>query len=106
MPLLRTLLHAGIETPPSFPLMLRATVGVGMIWNAHTAPVESMTIGAGSNSPGARFFTELERDVSRARMTVTTTELRPTGSFTTSVASEVAHPAWMALRVGVEWPLR
>jgi hypothetical protein len=105
MPLLRTILHAGIETPPSFPLVLRATVGAGMIWDEHTAPVESMTIGAGSNNPGPRFFTELERDVSRARMTVTTTELRSTGA-TTSVTSEVAHPAWMALRIGVEWPLR
>jgi hypothetical protein len=105
MPLLRTLLHAGIETPPSFPLILRATVGAGMIWSGRTAPVASMTVGAGSNSPDARFFTELERDVSRVRMTVTTTEIRSTG-VTTSVASEVAHPVWMALRMGVEWPLR
>ncbi len=105
MPLVRTLLHAGIETPPSFPLILRATVGAGMIWDGHTAPIESMTVGAGSNNPGARFFTELERDVSRVRLTVTTTDVRSTG-VTTAVASEVAHPAWLALRIGVEWPLR
>jgi hypothetical protein len=105
MPLVRTVLHTGIETPPSFPLIVRATVGAGMIWNAHTAPVGSVTIGAGSNNPGARFFTELEWDVSRARMTVEKDAFLPTGN-TASVTNEVAHPAWMALRIGVEWPLR
>jgi hypothetical protein len=103
MPLVRTLLHAGLETPASFPLMLRAAVGGGMIWNAHTAPVGSVTLGAGSNNPGARFFSELEWDVSRARMTVTREGFLPPGN--TSVTTEVAHPAWMALRMGVEWPL-
>jgi hypothetical protein len=105
MPLVRSLLRAGLETPPSFPLILRATVGGGMIWGAHPAPLGSMTVGAGSNNPGARFFMELERDVSRARMTVTETSIWSTG-VTSSTSSETAHPAWMALRLGVEWPLR
>ncbi len=105
MPLVRTVLHTGIETPPSYPLMLRATVGAGMIWSAHTAPLGSVTIGAGSNNPGPRFFTELEWDVSRARMTVEKDVSLPTGNAD-SFSTEVAHPAWMALRIGVEWPLR
>jgi hypothetical protein len=105
MPLVRTLLRAGLEMPPSSPVILRATVGAGMIWNAHTAPVGSVTIGAGTSNPGARFFSELEWDVSRARMTVTKTFFGPDGNIT-SVTTEVAHPAWMAVRFGVEWPLR
>ena len=79
MPLVRTVLHTGIETPPSSPLILRATVGAGMIWSARTAPLGSVTIGAGSNNPGPRFFTELEWDVSRARMTVEKDVSLPTG---------------------------
>lgn len=105
-PLLRTLLHMGLETPSSFPLILRATVGGGIIWNAHRAPIGSITVGASSNNPGARFFTELVRNVSRARMNVTEVEYLPTGPSTLVLDTEVAHPAWMALRLGVEWPLR
>jgi hypothetical protein len=38
-------------------------------------------------------------------MTVEKEVSLPTGNAD-SFSTEVAHPAWMALRVGVEWPLR
>jgi hypothetical protein len=47
----------------------------------------------------------VEWDVSRARMTVAKEVFLPTGNAD-SFSTEVAHPAWMAPRIGVEWPLR
>jgi hypothetical protein len=106
VPLVRTLVHVGLETPASSPLILRATAGGGLIWGAHPAPIGSITIGASGNNPGARFFAELVQNVSRVRMNVTEEEYLPTGPTTSVLDTEVTHPAWKALRFGVEWPLR
>jgi hypothetical protein len=108
MPLLRSLLHVGLETPRDIsPVIVRGTVGVGMIWNAHPAPIGAVTLGVSSRGPAARFYAELERDVTRIRESEalfhsdTTGRLIPAGT-----SDQVAHPVWTTLRIGIEMPLR
>jgi hypothetical protein len=108
MPLVRTLLHGGFETPRDIsPVIVRGTLGVGMIWNAHPAPMGALTLGASSRGPGMRFYAELERDVTRIRESEalfhsdTTGRLIPVGT-----SDQVAHPVWTTLRIGIEMPLR
>ncbi len=108
MPLVRTLLHGGFETPSELsPVIVRGTVGFGMIWNAHPAPIGAVTLGVSSRGPATRFYAELERDVTRIRESEalfrsdTTGRLIPAGT-----SGQVAHPVWTTLRIGIEMPLR
>ena len=108
MPLVRTLVHGGFETPPEIsPVVVRGSVGVGMIWNAHPAPIGALKLGVSSRGSGTRIYAELERDVTRVRETEalfrpdTVGDLMPIGTVT-----QVAHPVWTTLRIGIEMPLR
>lgn len=108
LPLLRSLMRIGIEGPSAGPL-LHATVGAGVIWSGHPAPLGSIAIGAGSRGPGARFYVELERDVSRLRATEIRNRFRadsageiPLGTFN---VVRVLHPAWTTLHLGLELPM-
>jgi len=107
MPLVRTLVHGGFETPRDLaPVIVRVTLGVGMIWNRHPAPIGALTLGVSSRGPGTRFYAELERDVTRVRESELlfrsdTMSATPVGSV-----NQVAHPVWTTLRLGLEWPLR
>jgi hypothetical protein len=108
MPLLRTLVHGGFETPRDFmPLIIRGTVGIGMIWNAHPAPIGAWKLGVSSRGPDARIFAELERDVSRVRETEALFRIDSIGGLVPfGTTSQVAHPVWTTLHVGIELPLR
>jgi hypothetical protein len=107
MPLVRTLVKVGLETPRDFPaVIIRGTIGGGMIWNANPVPVGSLTIGLSSNNPGTRFYAEFERDVSRVRELGTLYRFDSTGATPVGTATRVAHPTWMALRIGMEVPVK
>jgi hypothetical protein len=108
MPLLRTLVHGGFETPREIsPVVVRGTAGVGMIWNAHPAPVAALTLGVSSRRPGTRIYAELERDVTRVRETEALFRPDSMGTLVpVGTAGQVAHPVWTTLRIGIEMPLR
>ncbi len=108
MPLVRTLLHAGFETPSELsPVIVRGTVGVGMIWNAHPAPIAALTLGVSSRGPAARVYAELERDVTRIRESEALFRSDSTGRLIpVGTSGQVAHPVWTTLRIGIEMPLR
>lgn len=109
MPLLRSLVRAGLETPVGLPL-IRATVGAGVLWNGHPAPIGSLALGVGTRGRATRFYLEMERDISRARATETRNRYRaeangdqtPLGS---TVVPRVTHPSWTTLHLGVEMPV-
>jgi hypothetical protein len=108
MPMVRTLLHGGFETPPEFsPVIVRGTVGFGMIWNAHPAPIGALTLGVSSRGSGTRFYGELERDVTRIRESEALFRSDSTGRLIpVGTSIQVAHPVWTTLRIGIEVPLR
>jgi hypothetical protein len=108
MPLLRTLVHGGFETPRDLlPLIVRGTVGVGMIWNAHPAPIGALKLGVSSRRPGTRLYADLERDVTRVRETESLFRADSVGALAPiGTASRVTHPVWTTLRIGIEMPLR
>jgi hypothetical protein len=108
MPLVRTLLHGGFETPSELsPVIVRGTVGFGMIWNAHPAPIGALTLGFSSRGSGTRFYGELERDVTRIRESEALFRSDSTGRLIpVGTSIQVAHPVWTTLRIGIEMPLR
>jgi hypothetical protein len=108
MPLLRTLVHGGLETPREFsPVIIRGTIGVGMIWNVHPTPIAALRLGLSSRRAGTRLYAELERDVTRVRETESLFHADSTGSLIPAgSASQVAYPTWATLRIGVEMPIR
>ena len=108
MPLVRSLLHGGFETPPELsPVIVRGTVGFGMIWNTHPAPIGALTLGVSSRGPAARLYAELERDVTRIRESEALFRPDSTGRLIPAgTSSQVAHPVWTTLRIGIEMPLR
>ena len=107
-PLVRNALHIGVETPPG-PLLLRATVGGGMIWTGSSTPFASVAIGGGSGGRGARFYWDVETSVSavRVRETYTGYLVGPNGVtlLPSRIVSYVEHPLWTALHVGLELPV-
>ena len=109
LPLLRSLMRIGIEGPGHGPL-LHATVGAGIIWSGHPAPLGAIAIGAGSRGPGVRFYAELEQDVSRLRATEVRTRFRADSTGETPLGTfnyvRVLYPAWTTLHLGLELPMR
>jgi len=107
MPLVRTLVHGGFETPSELaPVIVRGTVGVGMIWNHHPAPIGALTLGVSSRGPGRRFYAELERDVTRVRENEFLFRSDTLSATPVGTVNQVAHPVWTTLRLGLELPLR
>jgi hypothetical protein len=107
-PLARTLLRAGIETPPGR-LPLRATVGGGVVWGRRSLPLGAITLGTGTRGRRWRLNAELEHAVSRTSAEERRQRMRATpGGFTdlgTTVLRRVRYPRWTTLRLGVELPL-
>ena len=107
-PLVRNAIHLGVETPPGA-LLLRATVGGGMIWTGSSTPFASVAIGGGSGGRGARFYWEVETNVSAVRVRETYTGFRADANgvtiLPTRIVSYVEHPRWTALHVGLELPV-
>jgi hypothetical protein len=107
LPLLRTLMRFGIEGPDDGPLF-HATVGAGVIWSGHPAPLGALAIGVGSRGPGARFYVELERDVSRVVGTEARERFRGDSTGTTSLGiaefRRAIYPTWTTLHLGLELP--
>ena len=106
LPLARTLIRAGLETRDH---VGRVTIGAGMIWATHPAPLGSLAVGLASSNRGTRVFGEFEYDISRVRETETRNRFRAdsTGetSLGTNVVSRIAYPTWPTLRIGIEVPL-
>jgi len=107
-PLVRNAIHVGVETPPGV-LLLRATVGGGMIWTGSPTPFASVAIGGGSGGRGARFYWDVETSVSAVRVRETYTGYLLDSNGVTllpsRIVSYVEHPLWTALHVGLELPL-
>jgi hypothetical protein len=107
-PLVRNAIHIGVETPPGA-LLLRATVGGGMIWTGSSTPFASVAIGGGTGGRGARFYWEVETSGSavRVRETYTGYLLDQNGVtlLPSKIVSYVEHPLWTALHVGLELPV-
>jgi hypothetical protein len=107
LPLLRTAIRLGIETPQRYPLV-RATFGGGAVLSDGRAFFGTAALGVGTRSAGTRVFAELETSVSRASVEAVYTTVTQDGSaYTTDARAvrEVAHPMWTSLHVGVEFPL-
>lgn len=108
VPLARTTLRVGLETPPSLPL-LRATVGGGAIWTGGMAPIAVATLGAGTRGRVQRYYAELEAAVTRVRATERRErhQADATGDRIVGVTTVplVLRPVWLTLNVGVEIPL-
>lgn len=108
LPLLRTLMRFGIEGPDDGPLF-HATVGAGVVWSDHPAPLGAIAIGVGSRGPGARFYAELERDVSRVRGTEARQRFREDSTASTPLGiaefRRALYPSWTTLHLGFEFPL-
>jgi hypothetical protein len=104
--LIRTLFRGGVETPSDKRVILRATIGGGVIWSSRPAPVGSAAIALSSGGAGRRLFVELEHDITRVRQDESRSRYQqdstvqvPLGS---SVVTERIHPTWTTLRMGLE----
>ncbi len=110
LPLVRTLLRVGVETPPTIAPIVRATIGAGMIWSGHPTPLGSLALGVSSSNSGPRVYAEFEENISRvreyeprARFSVDSTgNETPLGVF---VAGKTAFPGWGTLHLGLELPI-
>jgi hypothetical protein len=109
LPMIRTLIRAGLESSDDGGPIVRAIVGAGVIWAGHPAPLGSLSVAVSSSNRGTRVFGEFEYDISRARETETRHRFRadstgetPLGTF---VVGRVEHPMWPTLRVGIEMPV-
>jgi hypothetical protein len=107
-PLIRSLLHAGLETPARLGPIFRASVGGGFIWSSRPAPVAAGSIALSSGSGGRRAFVELEHDITRVRQDESRFRYRQDSTVQTplgtSVVTERIHPTWTTLRLGLELP--
>jgi hypothetical protein len=106
LPLIRTLIRVGLESPSDVAPIVRAMVGAGVIWAGHPAPLGSLSLAVASSNRGTRVFGEFEYDISRAREWETRDRFRvdSTGEIAlgTFVVGRVEHPVWPTLRAGIE----
>lgn len=104
LPLARSALRVGIETPPGQPLV-RATIGGGAIWAGRATPFWSTTIGAGTRGDVARFVAQLEVSGTRVRVREVTTESSQLALAVVTTRSVALHPVWASVRLGLELPI-
>ncbi len=110
LPLLRTLLRAGLETPPNIAPILRATLGGGMIWSGRPTPLGSLALAVSSSNRGTRVYAEFEENVARVRGYETRDRFRADSSGETPlgavVVGKTAAATWGTLHLGIEVPFR
>ena len=109
LPLMRSSVRMGLETPSRLPLV-RLSLGTGAFWSGCPTPYGLAAIGVGTRGKAARFYAELEEDVSRVRGVEHRQRFREDSTGEVALGTVdvpmLLHPHWGMVHAGVEIPLR